>query len=172
MQNDFKNKMIVPVNEPAISKEAKENVATALSHGWISSAGPFVGEFEDAFAKYIGVQHAVSVSNGTAALHIALLALGIGKGDEVIVPAFSMGACFLSVLYSGAKPVFVDCELETYNIDPNKIEEKISPKTKALMLVHTYGHACDIDAIQVITKKYGLKIIEDAAEAHGATYKG
>ena len=172
MPNDTKNKMEVPVNEPVISEEAKRNVAEALATGWLSSAGPFVTRFEENFATFLGVKHAVAVSSGTAALHVALLALGIGAGDEVIVPAFSMGACFLSVLHAGAKPVFVDCEPETYNIDTNKIEEKITPKTKAIMAVHTYGHACDMDVIRTVAKKHKLFVIEDAAEAHGATYKG
>lgn len=164
--------MGVPVNEPVISEESKKNVAEALRGGWISSAGPFISKFEEKFAAYLGVKHGVAVSNGTAALHVALLSLNIGKGDEVIVPAFSMGACFLSVLHARAKPVFVDCELETYNVDTRKIEEKITPQTKAIMAVHTYGHACDMDPILEIAKKYHLFVIEDAAEAHGGTYKG
>ncbi len=172
MLKDTEGRMEIPVGGPSISKEAKQNVAKALEGGWISSAGPFVEEFENKFAKYLGVKYAVAVSNGTAALHIALLSLGIGKGDEVIVPAFSMGACFLSVLHAGAKPVFVDCELETYNIDPSKISAKISTRTKAIMAVHTYGHACDIDAINAIAKKRKIAIIEDSAEAHGGSYKG
>src|SRR3989344_5850794 len=100
--------MFIPVNEPVLSKEAKKNVRIALNTGWLSSAGPFVSQFEQAFANYLGVKHAISVSNGTAALHVALLSLGIGKGDEVIVPAFTMAATWLAVLYVGAKPVFVD----------------------------------------------------------------
>lgn len=163
--------MKVPVNEPVISEDSKKNVAEALATGWLSSSGPFVKKFEEAFASFVGRRFGVAVSNGTAALHTAILSLGIGKGDEVIVPAFSMGACFLSVIYTGAKPVFVDCELETYNIDPGKIEEKITKKTKAIMAVHTYGHPCDMDPILAIAKKHNLRVIEDAAEAHGANYK-
>ncbi len=164
--------MEVPVNEPVVSEEAKKNVMKALEAGWLSSSGPFVSEFEEKFANYLGMKYAVSVSNGTTALHVALLSLGIGAGDEVIVPAFSMGACFLSVLHTGAKPVFVDCELDTYNIDPAKIAEKICPKTRAIMVAHTYGHACDMDSIITIAKKHNLKVIEDSAEAHGGEYKG
>lgn len=164
--------MKVSVNEPIISKEARDNVTEALASGWLSSSGPFVSEFEEKFSGYLGVKYGVAVSNGTAALHVSLLSLGIGAGDEVIVPAFSMGACFLSVLHAGAKPIFVDCELETYNIDTDKIEEKITPKTKAIMAVHTYGHACDMDRINAIARKHNLKVIEDSAEAHGGTYKG
>ncbi len=164
--------MNIPVNQPVISKEAKANVMAALESGWISSSGPYVAEFENAFAKYIGRKHGIAVSNGTAALHIALLSLGIGAGDEVIVPAFTMGACFMAVMYTGAKPVFVDCEMETWNMDPEKIEEKITPKTKAIMAVDIYGHPSDMETIMSIANKHKLLIIEDAAEAHGATYRG
>lgn len=164
--------MKIPVNEPVISKEAKANVMSALESGWISSSGPYVAEFENAFAKYIGRKYGIAVSNGTTALHTALLSLGIGSGDEVIVPAFTMGASWLSVLHAGAVPVFVDCEMETWNIDPEKIEMKITGKTKAIMPVDIYGHPCDMDKITAIAKKYNLLIIEDSAEAHGATYKG
>src|SRR3990167_5456833 len=115
----------IPVNEPLISKEAKMNVREAMESGWISSSGKFVAQFERDFAALYGAKHAITVANGTAALHVALLSLGITKGDEVIVPAFTMGASWLGGLYTGAKPVFVDCELETFNIDPDKIEEKI-----------------------------------------------
>ncbi|MES2087670.1 MAG: DegT/DnrJ/EryC1/StrS family aminotransferase [Patescibacteria group bacterium] len=166
------NKNTIPVNESIISDEAKKNVAEALSSGWLSSGGPFVGKFETDFAKYFGTKHAVTVTNGGAALHIALLALNIGKGDEVIVPAFTMAAPWFAVMYTGATPVFVDCELETFNIDPGKIEAKITPKTRAIIPVHIYGHSCDMDPILAIAKKHKLFVIEDAAEAHGGEYKG
>lgn len=161
----------IPVNEPVLSIEAEENVNEALSSGWLSSSGPFVKQFEEEFASYIGTKYAVAVSSGTAALHVALLSLGIGKGDEVIVPAFTMGACWLAVLYTGAKPVFVDCDPVNFCIDPSKITEKITKITKAIMPVHVYGHPADMDPIISIAKQHKLKIIEDAAEAHGATYK-
>ncbi len=164
--------MNIPVNEPVLSKEAKRNVRQALSSGWLSSAGPFVAQFEQAFADYLGVQHAISVSNGTAALHVALLSLGIGPGDEVIVPAFTMAATWLAVLYVGATPVFIDCELETYNIDVSLIEKAITAKTKAILPVHIYGHPADLDPILEIAKRHGLFVVEDAAEAHGAQYRG
>ncbi len=169
---NLNSKMVIPVNQPLISKEAKENVYKSLEDGWISSAGPFVKKFEDDFAKYFGVKHAITVTNGTAALHISLLALGIGKGDEVIVPSFTMASSWVAVLYTGATPVFVDCELDTYNIDVSKIENKITKKTKAIMPVHIYGHACEMDEIMRLAKKYSIAVIEDAAEAHGGTYKG
>lgn len=163
---------MIPVNEPVISKEAKENVENALNTGWLSSAGPYVKQFEADFAKVIGVKHAITVNTGTAALHIALLALGIGPGDEVIVPAFTMAATWLAVIYTGATPVFVDAKPDTYNIDPALIEAKITPKTKAIMPVHIYGQSAELDPICAIAKKHNLAVIEDAAEAHGARYKG
>lgn len=162
----------IPVSQPIISKEAKKNVNRALNSGWVSSAGEFVNKFEKEFAKFIGTEHGVTVTSGTAALHIALLAAGIGSGDEVIVPAFTMAATWLAVLYVGAKPVFVDCELETFNIDTELIEKKITKKTRAIIPVHIFGHSADMDPILKLAKKYNLVVIEDAAEAHGARYKG
>lgn len=162
---------MIPVNEPIISEQSKKNVLDALQSGWISSAGKYVEEFEVKFAKYLGVKHAIAVCNGTAALHVSLLSLGIGPGDEVIVPAFTMASTWLSIIYTGAKPIFVDCEIDTYNIDVSKIEEKISNRTKAILPVHIYGHPADMDGIIRIAKKHGLFVIEDAAEAHGAEYK-
>lgn len=164
--------MNVPVNEPIISIESKRNVNEALDTGWISSAGTFVEEFEQNFARYLGVKHAITTSNGTTALHAALLALDIGEGDEVIVPAFTMISSIFSIMYTGAKPVFVDCELETFNIDTALIEAKITPKTKAIMPVHIYGHASDMDPILALAKKHNVFVIEDAAEAHGGEYNG
>lgn len=164
--------MFIPVNQPLLSKESKKNLRTAMNSGWLSSAGPFVHQFENSFAKFIGVKHAVAVSNGTAALHIALLALNIGPKDEVIVPAFTMAATWLAVLYVGAKPVFVDCDLDTCNIDPKLIEAAITPRTKAIIPVHIYGHPAPMDEVMKIAKKHHLAVIEDAAEAHGALYKG
>ena len=164
--------MNVPVNEPLISKEAKQYVNEALDTGWISSAGPFLAKFEKAFAEFIGVKHAVACSNGTVAIHLALLSLGLKPGDEVIVPAFTMIAPVFAILYTGAKPVFVDADPETFNIDVTKIEEKITQKTRAILPVHIYGHSCDMDPLLALGKKYGIPVIEDAAEAHGATYKG
>jgi len=163
--------MFVPVNEPVISEKSKKNVMSALNSGWISSSGEFVGEFEDSFAKKFGVKHAITVANGTAALHVSLLSLGIKTGDEVIVPAFTMAASWMAIMYTGAKPVFVDCTIDTYNIDVNRIEEKINKNTKAIMPVHLYGHPCNMDRIQEIARAHNLYIVEDAAEVHGAKYK-
>lgn len=164
--------MFIPVNEPVVSRASKANVNRALKTGWLSSAGPFVGQFEHDFARYLGVKHAITVNTGTAALHIALLAGGVGVGDEVIVPAFTMASTWLAVIYTGATPVFVDAEPTTYNIDPTLIEAKITKRTKAILPVHVYGHPADMDTIMRIAKKHQLLVIEDAAEAHGATYQG
>ena len=163
---------MIPVNAPLITQESKSLVAEALSTGWISSAGPYVEKFEQEFADYLGVKHAISVNTGTAALHIASLSAGIGEGDEVIVPAFTMAASWMAVMYTGAKPVFVDVEPDIYTIDPKLIESAITKHTKAIMPVHIYGHPADMDPIISIAKKHDLLVIEDAAEAHGATYKG
>ena len=142
----------------------------AVRTGWISSSGKYVKAFEEAFAEYCGVKYAVGVCNGTVALHLALTCLGIGQGDEVIIPDFTMIASAFAVCYTGAKPVFVDADEKTWNIDVNKIEEKITPQTRAIMPVHIFGNPCDMYAIQQIASKHNLFIIEDAAEAHGAEY--
>lgn len=162
----------IPVNEPLISDESKKYVNIALDTGWISSAGVFVDKFEKDFAKFLGIKYAIAVSSGTAALHVALLAAGLGNNDEVIVPAFTMAATWLAVLYVGAKPIFIDCESDTFNINPTLIEEKITKRTKAIIPVHVYGHSADMDPILKLARKHKLIVIEDAAEAHGATYKG
>lgn len=165
-------KKFIPVCEPYLNGNEIKYVNEALETGWISSSGKYIPAFEQEFANYVGVKHGIAVSNGTVALHLALVALGIGVGDEVIIPDFTMIASAFAVCYTGALPVFVDAEDKTWNIDPEKIKEKITPKTKAIMVVHIYGHPCDMDPIVKIAKEYNLKIIEDAAEVHGAEYKG
>lgn len=160
------------VCEPFLNGNEKKYVLDALDTNWIGSSGKYIENFEKKFAEYCETKYGVGCCNGTAALHLAIEGLGIGFGDEVIVPSFSMLATSNSVIYSGAKPVFVDSELETWNIDPAKIEEKITKKTKAIIVVHTYGHPCDMDLILKIARKHKLYVIEDAAEAHGALYKG
>ncbi|MDP1880714.1 MAG: DegT/DnrJ/EryC1/StrS family aminotransferase [Parachlamydiaceae bacterium] len=165
-------KKFIPVCEPFLAGREKEYVMEALESGWISSAGKYISAFENAFAAYIGVKHAIAVTNGTNALHLALVAIGISKEDEVIIPDFTMIASAFAVCYTGAKPVFVDAESRAWNIDPGKIEEKITSKTKAIMVVHIYGHPCEMKRITEIAKKYNLRIIEDAAEVHGAEYFG
>ena len=167
----MKNKFI-PVCEPFLGGNEKKYILEAIDSGWISSSGKYIEMFENAFADYCGVKYGIAVCNGTAALHLALIALGIGPGDEVIVPDYTMIACAFAVCYTGAAPVFVDACRDTWNIDIDKIEEKITQKTKAIMVVHIYGHPCDMNPIITIANKYNLKIIEDSAEAHGALYKG
>ena len=166
------NKRFIPVCEPYLVGKELEYVTDAVKTGWISSSGKYVKSFEEGFAKYCGVKHAISTTSGTTAIHLALIALGIKEGDEVIVPNFTMIGSAFPICYTGAKPVFVDAEEETWNINPKKIEEKITPKTRAIMVVHIYGHPCDMDPILDIAKKHNLIVIEDAAEAHGAEYKG
>ncbi len=162
----------IPVCEPFLNGNEKEYVNDCLTSGWISSAGKYVKAFEEGFASYCGAKYAVGVCNGTVALHVALTALGIKKGDEVIIPNFTMIASAFAVCYTGATPVFVDAEPETWNIDTLKIEEKINKKTKAIMPVSIFGHPCEMEKIWELAEKYGLKVIEDAAESHGAEYKG
>ncbi len=167
MDNKF-----IPVCEPFLNGNEKKYVLDAVDTGWISSAGKYIPAFEKAFAEYCGVKEGIAVCNGTVALHLALVAAGIGKGDEVIIPSFTMIASAFAVCYTGAMPVFVDVEKETWNIDPVQIEVKITPRTKAIMPVHVYGHPCDMEAINVIAEKHRLLVLEDAAEVHGAEYHG
>ena len=162
----------VPVCEPFLNGNELNYVSDCIKTGWISSAGKYVRAFEEQFAAYCGVKYAVGVCNGTVALHLALRALEISKGDEVIVPNFTMIASAFAVCYIGAVPVFVDAEPDTWNIDVNKIEEKITDKTKAIMPVSIFGHPCEMSKIWELAKKYKLKVIEDAAESHGAEYHG
>lgn len=163
---------MIPVNAPLIPEDSKNLVMKALNEGWISSAGPYLQDFEANFAKYLDVKHAIAVNTGTAALHVALLALGIKAGDEVIVPAFTMAASWMAVMYTGATPIFVDVTPDTFTIDPSLIESKITKNTKAIMPVHIFGHPAEMDPIIKLAHKHKLFVIEDAAEAHGATYKG
>lgn len=163
---------MLPVNEPLLDGREKELLMQCIDTGWISSDGPFVAEFENQFAKYIGVKYGVAVCNGTAALETALYAAGISPGDEVILPSFTIISCVLAVLRLGAVPVLVDAELETWNMDVTQLEARITPKTKAIMPVHIYGHPVDMDPLLQLAKKHNLLVIEDAAEVHGAEYKG
>ncbi|WP_440952431.1 DegT/DnrJ/EryC1/StrS family aminotransferase [Methanococcoides sp. FTZ1] len=162
---------MIPIAKPDIGNEEIDAVSEVLASGIIAE-GERVGEFESAFADYIGAEHAIAVNSGTAALHTALLAHGIGKGDEVITTSFSFIATANSIAYTGAKPVFVDIEAETFNIDVDLIENSITRDTKALMPVHLYGHPAEMKAINEIADDHDLVIIEDACQAHGATYNG
>lgn len=163
---------MIPVCEPTLEGNELKYVTDCIKTAWISSNGKYIDEFEKAFSKFCNCKYGISCSNGTAALHLALEALGIKGGDEVIIPIFTMIATANAVIYAGAKPVLVDAEKETWNIDVTKIEEKITNKTKAIIVVHTYGHPVDMDKVLEIAKKHQLYVIEDAAEAHGAEYKG
>lgn len=163
---------MIPVCEPKLGKKELEYVTDCVRTNWISSKGKYITEFEEKFSKYCGAEYGIATCNGTTALHLALASIGVKAGDEVILPTFTMIATANSITYTGAKPVLVDSEPETWNIDPTKIEEKITKKTKALMLMHTYGHPVDIDPILELAEKRDLYVIEDAAEAHGAEYKG
>lgn len=162
---------MIPIARPLLGKEEIDAVTEVLSSGMIAQ-GPKVEEFELAFSEYTGCEYAAAVNSGTAALHIALLAHGIGKEDEVITSPFTFIATANSILYTGAKPVFADIEPDTYNIDPEKIKEKINSKTKAIMPVHLYGQSADMKAIMEIAEDYKLVVIEDACQAHGAECLG
>jgi perosamine synthetase len=164
--------MIIPVAEPKIGQRELEYVSDCITSGWVSSKGKYVNQFERAFAEFCGVKYGVATFNGTIALHLLLAALNIGPGDEVIVPSLTFVATANAVVYTGARPIFVDSEPETWNIDPKGIEAAITPRTKAIIPVHLYGHPADMDAIRAIAQAYNLLVLEDAAEAHGARYKG
>ena len=157
--------------EPDIGSKEREYMNEAFDSGWISSKGPFISKFEDEFARFIGTRYALSCSNGTAALHLAVRALGIGEGDEVIVPNLTFASPANVVLYEKGKPVLVEIDKTYWCIDPDKVRESITKKTKAIIVVHLYGHPADMEPIMNIAGENGLKVIEDCAEAHGATYR-
>ncbi|MBF0204873.1 MAG: DegT/DnrJ/EryC1/StrS family aminotransferase [Desulfamplus sp.] len=163
---------MIPVNEPLLNGNEKKYLAECIDSGWISSEGPFVKKFESSFAQRVGRRHGIAVSNGTAALDIAVESLGIGAGDEVIMPAFTIISCIGQIIRSGAKPVLVDSDAGTWNMDINQIEAAITSKTKAIMVVHIFGLPVDIDPVLQLAEKYNLKIIEDASQMHGQLYKG
>jgi dTDP-4-amino-4,6-dideoxygalactose transaminase len=161
---------MIPVSKPYIGEAEKQAVMEVLDSGMLAQ-GPRTAKFEERFAQVCGVKHAIATSSGTTALHIALLAHDVGTGDEVITTPFTFIASANSILFTGAKPVFVDIDPETFNLDPQLIEQAITPKTKAIMPVHLYGYVCDMDALQSIADKHGLAIIEDACQAVGASYR-
>ncbi|MDR2695774.1 MAG: DegT/DnrJ/EryC1/StrS family aminotransferase [Deltaproteobacteria bacterium] len=162
----------IPVCSPLLAGNELAYVTEAVSTGWISSSGKYVTEFEKAFAAWCGVKHGIAVCNGTVALHLALVALGIGPGDEVIIPDFTMIASTFAVCYTGAKPAFVDADARTWNIDAARVEEKITSRTRAVMPVHIFGNPCDMAALRQLAEKHSLALLEDAAEAHGAEFAG
>ena len=161
----------VPIAKPIIDEEEINNVVEVLKSGIIAQ-GPKVEEFEEKFAKWIGTEYGIAVNSGTAALHTALVSCGITKGDEVITSPFTFIATGNTIIYTGAKPIFVDIDLKTYTLNPDLIEEKITEKTKAILPVQLYGQSANMERINEIAEKYGLIVIEDAAQAHGATFKG
>src|SRR5262245_20710990 len=161
----------MPFHIPEIGKEEIQSVVDTLRSGWLTT-GQKAKRFEEDFAKYVGCTYAIAVNSGTAALHLALDAIGIHEGDEVIVPTMTFTATAEVVLYFKATPVLVDCEAGTFNIDPLDIERKITPKAKAIIPVHMAGQSCDMDRIMAIAQKYNLKVIEDAAHALPTRYNG
>lgn len=164
--------MMIPVNEPLLDGNEKKYLNECIDTGWISSEGPFVKRFETDMANYVGRKYAAAVTNGTAALELAVDALKLKDGDEVIMPTFTIISCALALVKHGVKPILVDSNIDTFNMKVEDIGAKITPNTKAIMMVHVYGLPVDIDPILELAKKYNLKIIEDAAEMHGQTYKG
>ncbi len=162
--------MIIPVNEPLIGEQEIANVLDCLKTGWISSAGKYLEEFEQAWASYCGMRYGVAVSNGTTALQVAVACLGLEPGDEVILPTFTIISCAQAITYNGGVPVLVDCEPRTWCMDASQVEARITQRTRAIMPVHIYGHPVDMDPILALAKRHGLFVVEDAAEAHGAEY--
>lgn len=162
----------IPVSEPSITQKEISYVLDAVKSGWVSSLGHYINEFEKRFAEFVGTKYALTTSNGTTALHLALVSVGIKKGDEVIIPDLTFVATANAVTYTGAKPVMVDVEQDTWCIDLKCFKKAIRKKTKAIIPVHLYGHPANMDKINKIACEHGLYVIEDAAEAHGAEYKG
>jgi perosamine synthetase len=163
---------MIPVNEPLLDGNEMKYLAECIETGWISSEGPFVGQFEEKFAERVKRKHGIAVCNGTAALDAAVAALGIGPGDEVILPSFTIISCIAQIVRSGGRPVLVDSDAASWNMDVSQVASKITPRTKAIMAVHIYGLPVDMDPLLEMAERHGLTVIEDAAEMHGQTYKG
>jgi perosamine synthetase len=163
---------MIPVCEPLLTDADTQAVMDCLRTGWISSAGKYLDRFEKEWAAYCGMEHGIAVSNGTAALYVAAALLDLRPGDEVIMPAFTIVSCAQAVTALGAVPVLVDSDPRNWQMDVSQIAARITPRTKAIMAVHIYGHPADMDAVTALAKKHGLAVIEDAAETHGAEYKG
>jgi perosamine synthetase len=161
---------VIPVNEPLLSGKELENVSECVRTGWVSSAGRFIVEFERGWASYCGRRHGVAVCNGTAALGLAVESLGIGPGDEVILPTFTIISCALAIVRAGATPVLVDCDPATWTMDVAQAAARVTQRTRAIMPVHIYGHPVDTDPVLHLARQHDLAVIEDAAEAHGAEY--
>jgi perosamine synthetase len=163
---------LIPLYQPSLDGNERKYVNECLDSTWISSKGKFIKLFEDAFAKYVGVNHATTVSNGTVALHLALATLGIREEDEVIVPSFTYIASVSSISHTGATPIFVDSLLDTWQMNPDEVRKKITPRTKAIMVVHLYGHPCEMNELTKIAREHNIFLIEDCAEAFGSQYAG
>jgi perosamine synthetase len=163
---------MIPVNRPVLDGNERKYLNECIETGWISSEGPFVKKLEVGFSKLMGCAHGIAVCNGSVAIEVALAALRIGPGDEVILPSFTIISCAAAIVRAGAVPVVVDCERDTWNIDPALIARKITSRTKAIMVVHIYGLPVDMDPVIELAHRHNLFIIEDAAEQHGQTYKG
>lgn len=161
---------LIPVNELLLNQNDQDNVLECMRTGWISSAGEFVDRFEEEWARYCGMRHGIAVSNGTTALQVAVEAVGIQPGDEVIMPAFTIISCAMPVVKAGGVPVLVDCDPQTFCMRPDQVEARVTARTKAIMVVHMYGHPVDVDPILALAERRGLAVIEDAAEVHGARY--
>lgn len=162
----------IPVNEPLLNGNEEKYLVECIRTGWISSEGPFVSRFEEQFSARMGRRHGIAVANGSVAIDAAIVALGIGPGDEVILPTFTIISCAAAVVRAGAVPVVVDCDPVTWNMNVADIEARITPRTKAIMVVHIFGLPVDMQAVLAVADKHGLKVIEDAAEMHGQTYRG
>ncbi len=161
---------MIPVNEPLLGERELDYVTECVRTGWVSSAGRFIGEFEQKWAEYCGRRYGIAICNGTVALQVAVAALDLQPGDEVIMPTFTIISCALAVVYNGGVPVLVDSDPRTWCMDVDQVKEVITPKTRAIMPVHIYGHPVDMDPLLDLADKHGLAIVEDAAEAHGAEY--
>lgn len=162
----------IPVNEPLLNGNEKKYLCECIDTGWISSEGPFVKQFEEKMSEMVGRRFGIAVANGTAALEVAMQAIGIGENDEVIMPTFTIISCAMAVTKLGAKPVLIDSDVNTWNMNVNEIEAKITARTKAIMVVHLYGLPVEMDKILELAKKYNLKVVEDSAEMHGQVYRG
>jgi perosamine synthetase len=161
---------MIPVNEPVFGAREAEYTAECIRTGWVSSAGRFIEEFEERWAAFCGMKHGIAVNNGTSALEMAVEAIGLRPGDEVIIPAFTIISCALAVVRNGGVPVLVDCDPLTFGLDAAQVESRVTPRTRAIMPVHLYGHPVDLDPVLEIAGRRGLAVIEDAAEVHGAEY--
>lgn len=171
-EGGLKMSNFIPVNEPLLDGNEKKYLAECIDSGWISSEGPFVKKFEEQFSSRMRRKHGIAVSNGTAAIDVAIDAIGIGPGDEVIMPTFTIISCISQVVRNGGLPVLIDSDPTTFNMDVRQVEAKITSRTKAIMIVHIFGLPVDLAPLLELAKRHGLKVIEDAAEMHGQTYKG